>query len=261
VKAWDDEMFDVVFMVEPDEVDMYTSACPKEYRDNGMVSVFGLPDTNLGVGLSRAMCLEHAAMDGLESIIMSDDDVKPSSGMDGLIDVAADPLVLGITSWYSYLDLMLGIKGKNRNDVIICPSSIFRIFGLNVQNVIGIGNYDEELRMTDDADLMIRGIVEGFPWMIHLGAKSASMGARWQPGGIDALEKQASSGKETANVLKVEACDYLQNKFPDWVRRPREDKISFKWRVIYDENLPEWKHWSPLHGGNINNYMGEKWKP
>jgi hypothetical protein len=252
VKAWDEEIFDVVFMVEPDEVDMYKVQVP-DCRVG--VEVIGLPDRNLGVGFSRARCLEHAADAGHESIVMSDDDVKPTSGMDGLIDVAADPLVLGITSWYSYLDLMLGIKGKLRNDVVICPSSIFRIFGLNVQNTIDIGNYDEELRMTDDADLMIRGIVEGYPWMIHLGAKSASMGARWQPGGIAALEDAST------NSLKIESCDYLQDKFPDWVRRPREDKISFKWRQCYDDNLPEWKHWSPLHGGNIKNYMGENWTP
>lgn len=178
VKAWDEQDFDIVFSVEPDEAVKYAHEIASVNHDNE-VTVIILPDSNLGVGFSRTYCLEHASADGFDSIICSDDDVKPVSGMDKIIYAAEDPLVLGITAWYSYLDLMLGIDKAKREDMIANEQSILvatccivRIFGLNVENSLAIGGFDADLKCGDDADFVIRGFIAGYPWLIHLDAKS-----------------------------------------------------------------------------------------
>lgn len=266
VKAWDDEMFDVVFSVEPDEAGQYAQAIADTTHHNE-VSVITLPDRNLGVGFSRTFCLEHAYKDGLESIICSDDDVKPVSGMDYLIDAAADPRVLGITSWYSYLDLMLGITSKERQQMIadkrsilVATCCIVRIFGLNVENSLDVvGGFDPELKCGDDADFVIRGFQEGFPWLIHLGAKSNSMAARFAPGGVAALEDAVSDGEVIGakGAATRDAVAKIAAKFPGYARAARPDKLTYKWRKMLDDYLPEWRTWSELHGGSIDKYLGE----
>jgi hypothetical protein len=268
LKAWDDCFFDVKFMVEPDEVEKYESEIPKQYAR--MVEVLALPDRNLGVGYSRTLCLLHADNDGFESIICSDDDIKPNTGrsgdqdagMDGLVDLAGDPMVLGATAYYSYQDLMLGIKGGPRKDVIIAPSCIVRMFGLNVKNSLEIGGFDSDLKCGDDADFMIRGVIAGYPWLIDLAAKAISFAPRFAVGGVEALEKDISTGevKGAKGDATRDAVRIISEKFPEIANPVRPDKLSYKWRKLYDDNLPDWKHWSPLHGGNIRNYLGEDWQ-
>jgi hypothetical protein len=261
-------MFDVVFSVEPDELEKYEAEIDRAGARE-FASCIALPDRNLGVGFSRTFCLEHAASDGLESIICSDDDIKPNTGrngesdagMDKLIEICEDPMVLGCTAYYSYLDLMLGIKGKDRKDVIIAPNCIVRLFGLNVKESLDLGGFDASLKCGDDADFLIRGIYAGFPWLIHLGAKAVSFAPRFATGGVAALEDAVSVGevKGAKGDATREAVRIIAEKFPDIATAVRPDKLSYKWRQLYDNELPDWKHWSPLHGGNINNYFGEGW--
>lgn len=260
VSAWDNQFFDVFFMVEPDEAELYQ----KEVNLAGaqdFTTVLSLPDRNLGVGFSRTHCLRHAEADGFESIICSDDDIKPTSGMDELIDTAADSMVLGVTAWYSYQDLMLGIKGSKRDDLILCPSCIVRLFGLNVKNSLELGGFDAELRCGDDADFMIRGVIAGYPWLIHLGAKATSFAPRFATGGVEALENAVTDGEVVGAKGQAtrDAVARIAEKFPDIANAVRPDKLSYKWRKLYDTYLPEWKHWSALHGGDIENYFGTGW--
>lgn len=248
VSAWDNQFFDVFFMVEPGEADLYEQQV-KVAGAQDFTSVIALPDSNLGVGFSRTHCLEHAQSDGLESIICSDDDIKPTSGMDELIDTAADPMVLGVTAWYSYQDLMLGIKGMKRSDIILAPSCIVRLFGLNVKNALEIGGFDASLKCLDDGDFMVRGLMAGYPWLIHLGAKSTSFAPRHATGGVQSLGSGALA----------ESVSAIAEKYPEYTTVVSENKLRYKWRKLYDDYLPDWKHWSALQGGDIANYFGEGW--
>jgi hypothetical protein len=260
VTAWDEEMFDVLFMVEPDEQDKYDTELVK-CGATGFARTIALPDRNLGVGFSRAQCIRHAANDDFDAIICSDDDIKPKSGMDRLVWLAEDPLVLGATAYYSYLDLMLGIKGTNREDVIIAPNCIVRLFSLNVQNSLEIGNFDEELKCGDDADFVIRGIMAGYPWFIHLGAKSISFAPRFAEGGVKALEQAISKGEVDGakGDATRDAVEKIAAKFDGYASARTPTKLAYKWRDIHDDFVPDWKHWSPLHGGKIQNYFGDGW--
>lgn len=246
-KAWDTELFDVVFMVEPDEVKPYRDNVPSDLFIT--VAVEALPGRNLGVGFSRSRCVEHADADGLEAIILSDDDIKPITGMDLLIEAAENPLTLGVTSYHSYLDLALGTKGRHRDDIIVAHQSFMRLWAINISNVKAIGGFDKNLKCIDDNELKFRAVMSGFPWMIHFGAKSASFGKRFAAGGVSALGDRAVEN----------AADRIVDKHrlytPHLISRVDTPKaIQYKWSKIHDHFLPGWRDWSEKHGGNIDNY-------
>lgn len=253
VKAWEAERFDVVFMVEPDEWRTYRLSVPEDGFYGITVTVDCLPDRNLGVGYSRATCVEHAKAKGHETIILSDDDIRPITGMKHLIEAAEHPLALGITSYHSYLDLALGVKGKYRNDVIVAHQSFMRMWAINISNVEAIGGFDKNLKCIDDNELKFRAAMNGFPWMIHFGAKSASFGKRFAAGGVSSLGNRAVEN----------AADRIVDKHrlysPEFIRRVDTPKaIQYKWSKIHDHFLPNWRDWSEKHGGSVDNYLGGK---
>lgn len=254
VKAWDTELFDVVFMVEPDEQLAYAKSIPNEITI--AVAVESLPDRNLGVGFSRARCLEHAKADGHEAIILSDDDIKPVCGMDHLIEDVKDPLAVAITSYHSYMDLALGVKGKERDDILIVAPSFMRMWSVNIENVYAIGGLDKNLKCIDDNELKFRAALNGFPWMIHFAAKSSSFGKRFATGGVSSLGSRAVDDAADQIIAKhAEHSPHLVNR----VDTPKA--IQYKWSKIHDAFLPGWRDWSEKHGGSISNYFGVGWKP
>ena len=254
VNAWDTELFDVVFMVEPDEVDVYRQAVPRETSIT--VAVEALPGRNLGVGFSRSRCLEHASADGHTAIILSDDDIRPLCGMDHLIEDVKDPMALAITSYHSYMDLALGVKGKNRDDIVIVAPSFMRMWAVNIRNVNAIGGLDKNLKCIDDNELKFRAAANGFPWMIHFAAKSASFGKRFAAGGVSSL------GSNAVELAADQIIAKHAEHSPHLITRVDTPKaIQYKWSKIHDHFLPGWRDWSDKHGGTIGNYFGIGWKP
>lgn len=254
VKAWDTELFDVVFMVEPDEQAVYAQSIPCDVTIN--VTVESLPDRNLGVGFSRSMCLEHAKADGHTAVILSDDDIKPVCGMDHLVEDVKDPMALAITSYHSYMDFALGVKGKDRDDIIIVAPSFMRMWAVNIENVYAIGGLDKNLKCIDDNELKFRAAANGFPWMIHFAAKSASFGKRFAAGGVSSLGSTAV--EDAADQIVAKHAEYS----PHLLRRVQTPKaIQYSWSKIHDHFLPDWRDWSDTHGGTVGNYFGIGWKP
>jgi hypothetical protein len=199
------------------------------------------------------MCVEHADADGLEAIILSDDDIRPVTGMDQLIEAAKDPLALGITSYHSYLDLALGVKGRKRDDLIVAHQSFMRLWSINISNVEAIGGFDKNLKCIDDNELKFRAVMNGFPWMIHFGAKSASFGKRFAAGGVSSL------GNRAVDIAAMRIVEKHQAYAPDFIRLVDTPKaIQYKWSKIHDHFLPNWRDWSEKHGGSVENYLGGK---
>lgn len=259
-------------MVEPDEFEQYKYAVSVPFNDKdgdaptNTVKILVLPDHDLGVGYSRWLCVEHAKDAGFESIILSDDDILPVSGMDTIIYDAEDPLVFAITAWHSYFDLALGVKGNERNDLIIVAPSFTRMFAINIKNVLEVGNFDRNVKCTDDVELKLRGIMAGYPWMIHFNAKAKSFGSRFAPGGVAALEDQFAGEPVLTGVGDVHrgAIEYILAKHrkyvPDLLAQRTETKISYKWSKLHDHFMPGWREWAMLQGGDVLNYMGKDWK-
>ena len=251
-EIWRQQGFEVHWVVEPSEWLDYDGEAEGD-------KVHELPKPNMGIGFSRNHCINLAASFGYESIILADDDIKPSRNIDWLAEDAEDPKVLGITAQYSYHGLCLGDKIKGRNDLILLPTGTFRLVALNVQNVLNLGNYDHTLEYAEDCDLFLRGLEAGFPWMIHLGSWSNSTGARYQPGGMidyvgDSIDLM---------YKKRQWHERLYQQYPDFINDPtkadftKQNSIRIAWQKAYNHYLPDWRKWSALHGGDIEDYFDE----
>ena len=253
-KAWHAQGFTPHFVVEPDEALSYCAAVED-------CQVHPLEFENGGIGHSRMHCVNLAASWGCKSIVLCDDDIKPNPkylNMGNFMDSAAHSKVLGITARYGYHDLCLGALIKDRNDLILLPTGTFRLVALNVRNVLEIGNYDRHLEYAEDCDLFLRGLQAGFPWLIHLGTRSISVGTRYQPGGM----LDFAGGEDELADRKEHWHETLYERYPDIVNDPakadftKQNSIRISWRKAYDKYLPGWKKWSALHGGYLAHYLG-----
>lgn len=257
--------FQVTLVVEPDEVDLHNSVIDltlgPDARRNGEARVLALPEANRGIGYSRNFILRDAEKRAHTSILLSDDDIRPTStarSYKDMLDFAENDKVLGITTRYSYHDFVLGPKIKYRNDIVLLSSGTFRMIALNVNNVIALGNYDERLTcVQEDGDLMLRGIKAGIPWMINLGAHAVSMGARYAEGGISDLMK----GDNRKNMER-ECHNILYSKHQGYVNAPtsvketsRGNGVRVRWKKALDDNLPMWESYSDLDGGSLEAYL------
>lgn len=271
-QAWHKEGFNVTWMVEPDEHDIYidnivgNAPISLPPRDNPpSTHVMPLPCSNKGISYSRSCCVLLAATMGHRSFILADDDIRPSrkgGNMIGLVEAAKHPKVMGITARYSYHDLALGedFKDFHENRVILNPGGTFRLVGLNVENVIKLGNYDTNLEYAEDCDLYMRSLQAGFPWMIHAGTWSNSIGTRYMPGGmVDFVGGQANidGNKEWWHRDIHEKWPAFTNAHDEVKCDGKQNCIRFQWKRAYDHFLPKWREWSELHGGDLKVYIND----
>jgi hypothetical protein len=260
-RTWLKEGFDVNWILEAAEHEPYLESMIGISLDDGNafraghIHIHPLPKPNMGVGFARNHALNVAASYGCKSIILADDDIKPGkqANMFLLTEEALHPKVLGITARYSYHDLCLGPDIRGRNDLVLLSTGTFRLVGLNVNNVLDIGNYDHTLIGLEDNDLFLRGLEAGYPWLIHLGTYANSIGTRYQPGGMsDFMEDHGISKEDVPPWYKD-----LADQYPDFVSGADTKRIRFKWKQAYDHYLPGWRKWSALDGGDLARYLGE----
>lgn len=255
-RVWDNLGFRVHLMVEPSEQHNYHEVTDPK------VLLHQLDADGMGVTHARASAVRRAHDYGMKSIILADDDIKPGAvskaNMDSLARVASHPKVMGVTARYSYHDLCLGPEFKLMSKAILLPTGTFRMVGLNVDNVMNVlGNYDETLEYAEDCDLFLRSLQEGFPWLIHAGTWTNSIGKRYQPGGMLAF----AGGLDNLKVKKIIWHETLYDQYPEFVNDPakadfsKQNSIRISWRKAYDHYLPDWKKWSALHGGDIREYL------
>jgi len=265
VESWRSLNFHVHFIVEPDEQDTYLRymfrSRPGAQNQNPTISIHPLPIRNGGIGHSRMHCINLAGSWGMKSIVLADDDIKPNvkyNSMSNFAACATHHKVLGITARYGYHDLCLGRLIRGRDDLILLPTGTFRLVALNVDNVLEIGNYDKHLEYAEDNDLFLRGLQAGYPWMIHLGTRSNSVGTRYQPGGM----LDYAGGEGNLKAKKKLWHEQLYAKYPNIVNNPdkadfdKQNSIRVSWQKAYDTYLPGWKKWSMLHGGELSHYLG-----
>lgn len=273
-KIWHDKGFDVNWVVEPDEHDKYWDAIttggpigpPPEDPLHCKTFVLPLEKSNQGVSYARAQCVRIADDWDFESIILADDDIKPSTrrpdGMADILEACTHPKILGMTARYSYHDLCLGPRIKTWDDIILLPTGTFRLVGLNVQNVLSLGNYDTDLEYAEDCDLFLRSLEAGFPWMVHLGSFANSMGTRYEPGGM----LDFAGGWDELAEKKAKWHNTLHDQYPNLVNKhtkkcynpdgtPKQNCIIISWQRAYDHYLPGWRKWSELHGGDLQEYI------
>lgn len=256
-KVWLNKEFEVTLVVEPQEYRQYSGEVTR--RD---VNMLVLQKDNQGVAYARNRAVNHAHDEGLKSIILADDDIKPSTrrhdGMAEILEACEHPKIMGITARYGYHDLCLGTEIKYLDDIVLLSTGTFRLVGLNVDNVMNVlGNYDYTLDYAEDCDLFLRSIQAGFPWMVHLGSFSNSIGTRYEPGGM----LDFAGGRDKLAEKKAEWHKELHDRYPDITNAHTEkcagkqNCINIQWKKAYDLYMPGWRKWSELDGGDLQEYI------
>lgn len=255
--VWLNKGFQVHLSVEPHEAYKYSLHTPSG------VEIIPLDAMNAGIAYNRSKCVMRAHRRGYESIILADDDIKPSTrradNMVEILEACRHPKILGMTARYSYHDLCLGPDIKDMDDIILLSTGTFRLVGLNVENVIKLGNYDIKLEYAEDCDLFLRGLKAGYPWLIHLGTWANSIGTRYQPGGM--LDFTKKNGYYNLDHAKCHWHQDLHKKWPEVTNahtekcKGKQNCIKVYWKKAYDLYLPDWRRWSELDGGDLQRYI------
>lgn len=253
IDAWHKEGFQVTLVVEPHEADYYWRALPAY---EGSVLIHSMSQSLMGVGYARNQCVRLAERRRQYSFILCDDDIKPArrgANMQALVESAKHPRVLGVTARYSYHDMCLGegFKELHGSGLVLQSAGAFRLVALNTANVLEIGNYDEKLFGLEDNDLCLRGIKAGFPWMVHAGTWSNSIGTRYQPGGLSSFMADREIDRKGPPPWYA----VMAERYPEVVSAAKTHRIRFGWKKAYDLWLPGWRRWSELDGGDINAYL------
>jgi len=202
----------------------------------------------IGIGAARRSCVIHARRYGLESIIMTDDDMKPVSDARPLLTEAARPGVLGVGAVRPIHDHFThGAISRNKG-VILCPGGWgFQLFGLNVRTASQIGNFDALLHSYgEDAELCRLGISKGIPWRAHCDVRCDSIGARYAPGGINARFRTPELRTEAEY-----ACLFrIHQRWPRYTNPPNRP-LRVAWQRMLNDFIPDWRERSALHGGSL----------
>ena len=199
-----------------------------------------------GIGAARRFCVSHASQSQLPSIIMSDDDMRPTTEAWPLLTEAARPGVLGIGAVRPIHDFFTGGAVSRNHGVILCPGGWgFQLFGLNVRAAIEVGNFDSKLHTAgEDAELARNGIARGYPWLVHCDVECATIGARYAPGGINTRFREP----EDRTQAEWECLELIHKRWPIYTNPP-DKRLRMAWQKMLDDYIPDWRERSAIHGG------------
>jgi hypothetical protein len=247
VPAWLKQNIPVRLVVEAAEFSAHSS-----FRDEqgwkGLVRVIPAPRDHLGIGYARGFCVTHARHSGLESIIMSDDDMRPVSDAWPLLDYAENNGVLGIGAVRGIHDRFTGGAVSANRGPILCPGGWgFQLFALNVRTAIDVGNFDKRLHSYgEDGELCRQGIARGIPWLVHCDVKCAAIGKRYAPGGISARFARP----EYRTDAERQCLAIIHDRWPAYTNRP-DQPLRVAWQKMLNDYIPDWRERSAIHGGML----------
>lgn len=221
----------------------------KEYRplvrDN--VSLLTLPQYDRGINYSRNFIIEKAHEWGLRKIIQADDDIypHPSSDVNRLCSEFGGLNTLGIGIMVPFYGLMFGNRTIKAEDRPLMSKGALgkRLFSLDVERVLAIGNFDVELHSGWGDDELVRmGMAKlGATWYVHAGVWGTSVSNRFTAGGInhyhrDDLQSRQEGMEHSHRII-------FARWGPRYCNTPKEGgKLRFRWKAFMDDYVPGWEH-------------------
>ena len=250
VPKWLDQNMSVRLVVNTDEVNTHLAVRAQEGWGSD-VRVWAPPGVR-GIGAIRRRIVRQAARNGLNAIVLSEDDAMPERKSDfhDLLDWAERPDVLGIGATRPIHDRFTGGAISNNSGAILCPGGWgFVCFALNVPNAIAAGNYDAALHtIGDDAELARNGIAKlRIPWLAHCDVRWSAIGSRYSPGGINARFGEDEVKRHEA---ERECMELIHERWPMYTNRP-DQRLRVSWQKMLDDYIPGWRARSALHGGDL----------
>jgi len=234
-------------IVEPRELASHIELCGDMGWDMDWVRPVPLAKDHGGIGYARDFIVINAKARRQKSIIMSDDDVYPTTDPFPLLEEASRPWCLGIGAYRSIHEFFTQGKIKGMRGVILCPAGWgFSLYGLNVKIANRFG-FDHKLHsFGEDAELMRQGIAHEYPWMIHCDVKCAFANKRGDPGGFAAIYGSNTERK----IAEMQCQELIHKRWPDYTSAPPK-RPRMAWSRFYDAWIPNWRERSALHGGHL----------
>ena len=278
VPAWWGQGYEVRLVVERKDAEAYKEAVQKlkkQAMHQGVTTtrMIVLPASDQGIGYARNRIIRLAYGQGLETIIMADDDVKPRqyNGLFNTDDMAllqdavlnakyndhtwTDRPILGCAPLYSFHNSSIALDGLPKRDqeegrrrVFIAHTGLFqRCYALNVGLVMKLGNFDPGFAVDkEDNDLILNGINMGLPWTFHTGVWFNSIQGRYAPGGIRQLMDNENNKFDWAKACWL----LLKQKWPLFVNDPATAKSPrVSWAKAWDAKFPGWKMYHAMKDG------------
>lgn len=234
---------EIILVVEPREYKFYRQLCPL----HGNISVLKLPESDRGINYSRGKIIEKAHEWGLRKIIQADDDIYPSpnSDVNRLCTEFGALNTLGIGIMVSFYGLMFGNRTIKFEDRPLMSKGALgkRLFSLDVERVLAIGNFNPELHSGwGDDELVRQGMASlGATWYVHAGVLGTSVGKRYTPGGITdfhagSLQKRQEGQEHSHRII-------FAKWGPRYCNTPMSgSKLIFRWKLFMDDYVPGWEH-------------------
>lgn len=241
--------------LEQDLNGLYIVVEPQEYvkhrtflRRKGWdcdVDIVKLKRDNRGVNYARNAIIRYGAKEGLSSVVMADDDLFPSKNSD-INDLTINDDMIGVGACCSYYGLFLGNSFvKEDHDHVLVPGGWgYRMFLIDVDAALGLGNYDLKLRsLWGDNDMARMSMSRlGIGWYISTNVWYSSTAPRYAPGGIADLY-----GGNKLRRLQMEKVlhGYLNKKWGDrYINKPPK-RIMCRWRRFLDDYVENWRDKAP----------------
>lgn len=118
------------------------------------------------------------------------------------------------------------------------------MFALNVATALEVGNFDSRLDCYgEDAELARAGISNGYPWLVHCGARAEAIGKRYDPGGMNSYISDGTRLDRETACRKI-----IHDRWPSYTSGP-EARPRMAWKKMLDDYIPHWRTLSALDGG------------
>lgn len=233
----------VFFVIEKPDYPAYHNALAK-YRDRRFLPVV-LPDVNRGINWSRNWITLEANRLGLHRIIQADDDIypRPDSDVNRLFEWQGLN-TLGIGIMVPFYGLMFGNETmKNEDRPLMSRGALGkRLFSLNVQRVLAIGNFDVRLHSGWGDDELVRQGMAALEatWYIHAGVNGVSIAGRYTKGGINDFHGEDQDKRRKGQELSHRII--FKNWGPRYISTPGNGKrMMCKWGIFMDDFVPGWR--------------------
>jgi len=233
----------VIFVIERDDFPGYHNKIAW-YRDRKFTTII-LPEDNKGINYSRNYIVRWANGMGLDRLIMSDDDIYPRPEYDVNRLYEWNGLnTLGIGIMVPFYGLMFGNQTiKNEDRPLMSKGALGkRLFSLNVQRVLAIGNFDVRLHSGWGDDELVRQGMSDLQatWYVHAGVHGTSIAGRYTKGGINDFhnEDQGSRLKGQRHSHEI-----IYKKWgPRYISTPGNNgRMICWWKKFLGDFVPDWE--------------------
>jgi hypothetical protein len=235
---------EIILVIEKEQVPDYRRF---KQRRNGSpkVSIMTLEESNRGINFSRNRIVRMANYMGLDRLIMSDDDIYPRPEFDVNRLYEWQGLnTLGIGIMVPFYGLMFGNQTiKNEDRPLMSKGALGkRLFSLNVQRTLAIGNFDTRLHSGWGDDELVRQGMAALQatWYVHAGVHGVSVAGRYTKGGINDFHNEDQESRLQGQRLSHKLI--YKNWGPRYISAPNNNgRMICWWKKFLNDFVPDWE--------------------